>query len=532
MKLYISYYGNSLSMVEGKYNSKKDTYTIKNYMFLSDKDIDIDYNDKYSLLKEALNRYEWKSKDVVLCLNTKDVIIKSNSTYKVSPKDLDGIMNNEMDEMMSLDLEDYTFSYEVTKESKVDNKESLDLIIAAIRNEEIESILDIFKEYKMNLIRVDTMSTAYGRLLKKIEYDNIMALNIGSYGSLVNIFKEDTLFIHDNIPIRINENSNDLVYGELVEEVRGLMNFYSSRNYGNPVDTILLIGEEGENEEVVRNFRNNFSTNIVSGIENLFDIEEDIIGEIYTDEISKICELLGTMSVSEDRKGYLPMNLLPHKYKKKINKAFSMKQCLKAAPVALVIVFAPYVIFAAMEMSNNDKIDKAQEELNAILEDYKEVEVINEQIKSSQDELGVYDMLLSKKIKWGDILTMIDNNIPYKADLTNVNVYYDSQLGKEDDTDAENSTGIQEGNENSEEQDGSTEETAEEGTPIYDQIPNTIVIDGEAKDTSYVGQFVYNLNKIPLFESVELKNTTEDKEKGIHTFNIVIVLKEGVVHVR
>lgn len=288
MKLYISYYGNSLSMVEGKYNSKKDTYTIKNYMFLSDKDIDIDYNDKYSLLKEALNRYEWKSKDVVLCLNTKDVIIKSNSTYKVSPKDLDGIMNNEMDEMMSLDFEDYTFSYEVTKESKVDNKESLDLIIAAIRNEEIECILDIFKEYKMNLLRVDTMSTAYGRLLKKIEYDNIMALNIGSYGSLVNIFKEDTLFIHDNIPIRINENSNDLVYGELVEEVRGLMNFYSSRNYGNPVDTILLIGEKGENEEVVRNFRNNFSTNIVSGIENLFDIEEDIIGEICTDEISKI----------------------------------------------------------------------------------------------------------------------------------------------------------------------------------------------------------------------------------------------------
>ena len=144
MKLYISYYGNYLLMVEGKYNSKKDKYTIKNYISLSEKDVNIDYNDKYSLLKEALNRYEWKSKDVVLCLNTKDVIIKSNSTYKVSPKDLDGIMNNEMDEMMSLDFEDYNFSYEVTKESKVDNKESLDLIKADIRNEEIECIVGIF----------------------------------------------------------------------------------------------------------------------------------------------------------------------------------------------------------------------------------------------------------------------------------------------------------------------------------------------------------------------------------------------------
>ena len=34
MKLYISYYGNYVSIVEGKYNYKKDKYVIKNLQFI------------------------------------------------------------------------------------------------------------------------------------------------------------------------------------------------------------------------------------------------------------------------------------------------------------------------------------------------------------------------------------------------------------------------------------------------------------------------------------------------------------------
>ena len=112
MKLYIAYYESYVSIIEGKYNRKKDKFNIKNCTFLSAEDVNIDLNDKYSLLKEALKINKSKVKDVVLCLNTKDIIIKSTDIHKVSPKDLDGIMNNEMDEIMSLDYEQYIFSYE------------------------------------------------------------------------------------------------------------------------------------------------------------------------------------------------------------------------------------------------------------------------------------------------------------------------------------------------------------------------------------------------------------------------------------
>ena len=132
MKLYISYYDNYVSIVEGIYNKKKEKYDIKNTMFLSGEDVELDTNDKYELLVEALRLNNFKSKNVVLSLNTRDVIIKTTQLAKVPPKDLDGIMNNDIYEMMSLDDMDYTFSYEVTNEKEVEGKETLDITMGAM----------------------------------------------------------------------------------------------------------------------------------------------------------------------------------------------------------------------------------------------------------------------------------------------------------------------------------------------------------------------------------------------------------------
>ena len=62
MKLYISYYGNYVSIVEGSYNSKKEKYNIKKYMVLSSEEVPLDANDKYSLLREALKLDRWKAR--------------------------------------------------------------------------------------------------------------------------------------------------------------------------------------------------------------------------------------------------------------------------------------------------------------------------------------------------------------------------------------------------------------------------------------------------------------------------------------
>ena len=140
-KLYISYYGDSISIVEGSY--KKNKFIINDVILMNEDDIKPNYNDKYNLLKVALSSKQFKSKKAVLCLNTRDVIVKSNKIPKIGPKELDGIMSMEIDEMISLERDQYTFSYEVVTEVEEDGQELLDLVLAALETTEINNILNI-----------------------------------------------------------------------------------------------------------------------------------------------------------------------------------------------------------------------------------------------------------------------------------------------------------------------------------------------------------------------------------------------------
>lgn len=528
MKLYISYYENYISIVEGIYSSKKNKFNIKNIMQLSLEEVKIENNEKYGFLKEALKLNKFKSKDVVFSLNTRDVIVKSNNIPKVNPKDLDGIMNNEMYEMMSLDYDQYTFSYEVTNEREVENQETLDIIMAAISNEELNTILEIFKEFKLHVECIDTISTAYQRLLKKVEYDDIMMINVGRYGSSVNIYKDDSLFIYDDIPVRINETANYPVALALTDEVKGLMNFYSSRNFGKNIDTIVIVGESNQNKYIKEVFEESFSSNIVIGIENLFDISDDLQGDIQNHEISKIAEILGSMYIVKEKKGYSHMNLLPLYLRNRQKTKEKLKGGMLIVPIGLLVLAAPYVAFGILENTVEKNIIIAQQRLDEIIIQNKDIQNIEDEIKQLEEEIAIYDMISSKNTSWGTILNAIDKSIPYRADLTNIDVYYDNTLagngiaqndiGQNQDTDdsAENI-----------ENDTSNEEIPE--TKLYDQIPNIISIKGIAKTSDKVGQFVYTLSNLDYFKSVQLKYSEENKEDGVYNFNIVLELKEGVV---
>ena len=525
MGIYISYYGNYVSIVEGTYNNKKLKYNIKSIKSISTEDVELNNNDKYALLREALGVIDSKNKNIVLSLNTRDVIIKSNQMPKMQPKDLDGVMNNEMYEMMSLHDEQYTFSYEVTNETQQDGKQEIDVIMAAISNNEIEIIMNIFKEYKLNLIRIDTISTAYARLLNHLEYEDIMAIDVGSYGSIVNIYKNDSLFIHDNIPVKINKNSNKMVAIALAEEVRGLTNFYASRNFGKAIDKIVLLGESNENKILIDYFEEKFAGEVVQGIENLINIEKDIQGNISRNEISKIASTLGSMSIYKtSKKDYSYMNLLPKGLRRKKDNIQNLKKVLIMIPLVATLLYSPKLVFSFLQNQQQEKLNIANTQLEEILLKYKDIESINQDIALAKEEIGIYDMLESNEIEWGKILTSIDKNIPYRVDLTNISIAYDETLNVVLD---ENGEVIEE---DSETIDTDTTEEEVEETPIYEKIPNTITIDGVAQNSEYLGQFMYSLNQVPYFETVKLTNSHEDTENEVGvTFNIVLILEEGVL---
>ncbi|HGM3380452.1 hypothetical protein [Clostridioides difficile] len=54
-KVYVSYYGDSISIVEGRYKHDKDKFYVKNFNVFSIEDIAQDFSkEKYALLRYAL----------------------------------------------------------------------------------------------------------------------------------------------------------------------------------------------------------------------------------------------------------------------------------------------------------------------------------------------------------------------------------------------------------------------------------------------------------------------------------------------
>src|SRR5690625_149956 len=187
-KLYISYYGDSISIVEGLY--KKNKFNIYDIIHMKIDDIEPDYSDKYKLLKEALSSKVFKSKKAVLCLNTRDVIVKSDKIPKIGPKELDGIMSLEIDEMISLERDQYTFSYEVLREFEENGEQFLDLVLAGLETTEVNNLLNIFNDFNLKLEYIDILPTAYARVLKEVEYNDMMIIITGNYSTSIDIYKE------------------------------------------------------------------------------------------------------------------------------------------------------------------------------------------------------------------------------------------------------------------------------------------------------------------------------------------------------
>ncbi|MCC0632793.1 PilN domain-containing protein [Clostridioides sp. ZZV15-6388] len=563
-KVYVSYYGDSISIVEGRYKHDKDKFYIKNFNVFSIEDIAQDFSkEKYALLRYALENVKLKSKHIVFCLNTRDVILKPQKLPKMDKKDLDGFMKLEMDEMMALESDEYVFSYEVSSEisDRSEGEEaSLNLIIGAIKKEEINAIVDIIHEFDLVLDRIDTLSTAYLRILKNLDYNDIMVTNISDNSTIINIYKKDTLFISDNIPIRITAKDMEMQLLNVVEESKGLMNYYSSRNFGKVTDTILILGKRYSNKLIYEAFSSAFSNYVSQGLTEIMDIADMVSGDIDEDDINSIVELLGCMIEPKGKKDFENINFLPMDILRKQMKAKQIKSVMKIAPVVILVVSIPYLCLIFSNSLANKELENVNDEIRNIESAYYQIGNIEKMIQSKTEEIKVYDMLIGKKVKWENLLDDIDKNTPSRVELTSLSTTYqgvgttnktessDNSKTNTNNDEAKTSTNTKSNNNESknsndlnedktvnvaealngnEESDSNTE--ADDKTPLYDKIPNVLNIEGNAKDSSYVGQFLYKLKGLYYFEDVKLHSIKSNGEDSNYTFNMTLYLKEGVL---
>ncbi|WP_286310698.1 PilN domain-containing protein [Romboutsia ilealis] len=273
-----------------------------------------------------------------------------------------------------------------------------------------------------------------------------------------------------------------------------------------------------------------FTSEIVSGIENLYDIENDIKGEIDGFNLNQIVEIIGCMLREQKKSIYFQMNLLPEDIKRKYYKSEKALKYLKAVPIVILILSVPIIVLGAMDIMKQKELDLAKSKLEEIKNEYGQISKIEEEIKSTEEEIKLYDMLIQKEPKWGAILSSIDKNIPYKVQLDNLSLSYVA----ENNTKNQNNEQVQNEN-NSQDNGSSTTQNTEQNEKMYDKVPNFISITGQASTPSLVGQFVYNLKALTYFEDIKLSGVTEqssgndDSKKTSYSFSITAKVKDGVI---
>ena len=81
------------------------------------------------------------------------------------------------------------------------------------------------------------------------------------------------------------------------------MNYYSSRNFDKSVDKIVTIGKFAYNKDLINAFRMAFLSELVTGIENRFDIDESLVQRNNKNEKEKGEEQIPNLVTIEESSG-------------------------------------------------------------------------------------------------------------------------------------------------------------------------------------------------------------------------------------
>lgn len=196
-------------------------------------------------LKEFLRQNIMKATKVVAGLGQSGIITRNVRVPKMPPKDLDNMMKLEINDFLPVSPGEYAFDYKVLDEVEEDEREYLELMVAAVNHKQAEQCALLLKQAGLKPVVLDILPNMLHRLLGRMTNRDTMILDGGLDGTRLVIFKDKKLFMYADIPFTVNPRG-DHDFAVLTGEMRGYLDYFSSRNFGKTVDGIIILGELAE----------------------------------------------------------------------------------------------------------------------------------------------------------------------------------------------------------------------------------------------------------------------------------------------
>lgn len=193
-------------------------------------------------LKGFLTRKKMRAQKAIAGLGINGIISRNVRVPNLKPKDLQNMMQLNISEYLPVNPEDYAFDYKVLQLIEEEGSEYLELMVAAISHRQVEQCTQLLEKAGLKPMVIDILPNMTYRLFEHISYQDMLVVDGGMDGTHISIFKGSNLFMYADIPFKMNPLAvND--YYALAAEMRGYLDYFSSRNFGKQVDNIIILGE-------------------------------------------------------------------------------------------------------------------------------------------------------------------------------------------------------------------------------------------------------------------------------------------------
>ena len=193
---------------------------------------------EYSLVKKGFR------KPVIEVLYSRSGILYRIVKVPFMPlDDLGKMMEFEMADYLSVEPLEYETRYQIIEKYDENGQIFWDIAVAGVEKQKINQIIGILDNLGLDITCVDILPSAYQRLFIALPEKDLMLIeNDGNY-SRICILKEGKVFLYADFPINNQQLFAEKDYGTLITEIRGYMEYFSSRNFGKNVEAIILLGD-------------------------------------------------------------------------------------------------------------------------------------------------------------------------------------------------------------------------------------------------------------------------------------------------
>ncbi|MFZ5646935.1 MAG: type IV pilus biogenesis protein PilM [Bacillota bacterium] len=201
------------------------------------------------VLKEFLQKNSMKAVSVVAGLGQSGVVTRIVRVPKISPRDLECMMKLNISDHLPVSPEEYAFDYKVLDEVEDEGGvQSLELMVAAVNRGQAEQCASLLEEAGLKPVVFDILPSMLHRLVAHLPFRDNLVVDSGADGTRLAIFKGKTLFMYADVPF-VPGPAGESDFSVLAGELRGYLDYFSSRNFGKTVDGITILGELAGQED-------------------------------------------------------------------------------------------------------------------------------------------------------------------------------------------------------------------------------------------------------------------------------------------